>query len=137
MAIRTILTVPDPVLKQVSKPVDAVTDETRRLMDDMLETMYAAPDWPRRGQIARSAARHRDGPRAECEPNPPLYFLNPGDPRTLRENSLRGVLPLRPTIFDEFYVPSAELRYLDSTSDRGMGRGHVCRLHASTRWTPR
>jgi peptide deformylase len=43
MAIRTILTVPDPVLKQVSKPVDAVTDETRALMDDMLETMYAAP----------------------------------------------------------------------------------------------
>ena len=43
MAIRPILTVPDPVLKQVSKPVDAVTDETRALMDDMLETMYAAP----------------------------------------------------------------------------------------------
>ena len=43
MAIRSILTVPDPVLKQVSKRVDAVTDETRALMDDMLETMYAAP----------------------------------------------------------------------------------------------
>ena len=35
MAIRPILTVPDPVLKQVSKPVDAVTDETRALMDDL------------------------------------------------------------------------------------------------------
>ena len=43
MAIRPILTVPDPVLKQVSKRVDAVTDATRALMDDMLETMYAAP----------------------------------------------------------------------------------------------
>ena len=43
MAIRPILTVPDPVLKQVSKSVDTVTDETRALMDDMLETMYAAP----------------------------------------------------------------------------------------------
>jgi peptide deformylase len=43
MALRPILTVPDPVLKQVSKPVEAVTDETRALMDDMLETMYAAP----------------------------------------------------------------------------------------------
>jgi peptide deformylase len=43
MAIRPILTVPDPVLKQVSRRVDAVTDETRALMDDMLETMYAAP----------------------------------------------------------------------------------------------
>ena len=43
MTIRPILTVPNPVLKQVSKPVDKVTDATRELMDDMLETMYAAP----------------------------------------------------------------------------------------------
>ncbi len=43
MTIRPILTVPNPVLKQVSKPVKKVTDETRALMDDMLETMYAAP----------------------------------------------------------------------------------------------
>ena len=43
MAIRPILTVPDPFLKQVSKPVDAVDDELRGLMDDMLETMYDAP----------------------------------------------------------------------------------------------
>jgi len=43
MTIRPILTVPNPVLKQVSKPVEAVTDETRQLMDDMLETMYDAP----------------------------------------------------------------------------------------------
>lgn len=43
MAIREILTVPNPILKQVSKPVEKVTDETRALMDDMLDTMYAAP----------------------------------------------------------------------------------------------
>ncbi len=43
MAIREILTVPHPVLKQVSKPVDKVDDDLRRLMDDMLETMYDAP----------------------------------------------------------------------------------------------
>lgn len=43
MAIRPILTAPNPILKQVSKPVDKVTDETRKLMDDMLETMYDAP----------------------------------------------------------------------------------------------
>ena len=41
--IRPILTVPNPILKQVSKPVDAVTDDIRALMDDMLATMYAAP----------------------------------------------------------------------------------------------
>lgn len=43
MAIRPILTVPNPILKKVSKPVQEVTDETRALMDDMLATMYAAP----------------------------------------------------------------------------------------------
>ena len=43
MALREILVVPHPVLKQVSKPVDVVDDELRALMDDMLETMYEAP----------------------------------------------------------------------------------------------
>ncbi len=43
MAIRDILIVPNPQLKQVSKPVERVDDETRALMDDMLETMYDAP----------------------------------------------------------------------------------------------
>ncbi len=43
MTIRPILTVPNKILKQVSKPVDEVKDETRALMDDMLETMYDAP----------------------------------------------------------------------------------------------
>ncbi len=43
MALRPILTVPNPVLKQVSKPVSGVDDALRALMDDMLETMYAAP----------------------------------------------------------------------------------------------
>jgi peptide deformylase len=43
MALREILVVPNPVLKQVSAPVAVVTDELRALMDDMLETMYAAP----------------------------------------------------------------------------------------------
>ncbi len=40
--IRQILTVPDPILKQVSKPVEIVNDEIRTLMADMLETMYDA-----------------------------------------------------------------------------------------------
>lgn len=44
MAIREIITVPNPLLKQVSKPVEGgVTDTLRALMDDMLETMYDAP----------------------------------------------------------------------------------------------
>ena len=43
MAIRPIITAPDPILKQVSKPVDKVDDALRALMDDMLDTMYDAP----------------------------------------------------------------------------------------------
>ncbi len=43
MTIRKILTEPDPFLRQKSKKVEKVDDDLRSLMDDMLETMYAAP----------------------------------------------------------------------------------------------
>lgn len=43
MSILDIITIPDPRLKTISKPVEAVDDALRKLMDDMLETMYAAP----------------------------------------------------------------------------------------------
>ena len=43
MAVRDILVVPDPILKKVSAHVEVVDDDLRALMDDMLETMYAAP----------------------------------------------------------------------------------------------
>ena len=43
MALLPILTAPDPRLKKKSKPVETVDADVRRLMDDMLETMYAAP----------------------------------------------------------------------------------------------
>src|SRR5260221_13089642 len=43
MALLPILTAPDPRLKKKSQPVETVDGELRQLMDDMLETMYAAP----------------------------------------------------------------------------------------------
>jgi len=43
MAIRPIITAPDPRLKTVSESVDKVDDEIRALIDDMFETMYDAP----------------------------------------------------------------------------------------------
>jgi peptide deformylase len=43
MAIRPIVLVPDPVLRQKAAPVARVDDTIRELMDDMLETMYDAP----------------------------------------------------------------------------------------------
>ncbi|WP_440669374.1 peptide deformylase [Candidatus Pelagibacter sp. HIMB1483] len=42
MAIKTILTEPNKLLRQISQPVDKVGKEEQQLMDDMLETMYAA-----------------------------------------------------------------------------------------------
>src|SRR5258708_14260003 len=43
MAVRTILHYPDPRLRESGKKVPAMTDELRLLVDDMAETMYAAP----------------------------------------------------------------------------------------------
>ena len=43
MAILPIVEVPDPRLRQISAPVEAVDDGVRKLVADMFETMYAAP----------------------------------------------------------------------------------------------
>jgi peptide deformylase len=43
MALREIITLPDPRLRQVSEPVAAIDGDIRRLAEDMLETMYRAP----------------------------------------------------------------------------------------------
>ena len=43
MAPRPILTLPDPRLRLVSAPVEKISAEVRKLVDDMFETMYAAP----------------------------------------------------------------------------------------------
>ena len=116
MAIRPILTVPDPVLKQVSKPVDAVTDETRALMDDMLETMYAAPG------IGLAAVQIGVPQRVividlakEGEEPAPRYFVNPeileleGDKQAYEEGCLSV-----PDFFDEVERPKrVKLRYLN------------------------
>ena len=43
MSVKEILTEPNKLLRQVSRPVEKVGDEERTLMNDMLDTMYAAP----------------------------------------------------------------------------------------------
>lgn len=43
MTIKPLIILPDPVLRQLSEPVETVNAELRRLADDMLETMYDAP----------------------------------------------------------------------------------------------
>jgi len=43
MSIKPLIILPDPVLRQVSKPVERVDADLRKLADDMLDTMYDAP----------------------------------------------------------------------------------------------
>ena len=117
MAIREILTVPHPVLKQVSTPVEAVDDELRALMDDMLETMYDAPG------IGLAAVQIgvpkriivMDLSRGDEEPKAPRYFINP-EITWKSEETLpyeEGCLSV-PEIYDEVERPArVKLRYLD------------------------
>jgi len=42
MTVKTILTEPNKLLRQISKPVERVGKEEQKLMDDMLDTMYSA-----------------------------------------------------------------------------------------------
>ena len=117
MAIREILTVPNPRLKQVSKPVEGgVTDEIRALMDDMLETMYDAPGIglaaiqigvPLR-VIVMDLAREGEEPQ-------PRYFVNPEIVETIEETKPyeEGCLSV-PDIFDQVERPArCRIRYLD------------------------
>src|SRR5258708_22561428 len=79
MALKTILTAPDPRLKKKSKPVASVDADVRRLMDDMLETMYAAPGIglaaPQVGELRRVVVLDID--REEGKTGP-LGMANPG-----------------------------------------------------------
>ncbi len=78
MAIKPIITAPNPWLKQVSKPVEAVDDELRALMDDMMETMYAAPGIGlaaiQVGVAKRAIVMDLSKDKTKPEPQ---YFINP------------------------------------------------------------
>ena len=43
MPLKNIVVEPDPILRKISQPIETVNNETKKLLDDMLETMYAAP----------------------------------------------------------------------------------------------
>ena len=43
MTIKPLIILPDPLLREVSRPIETVDDTVRRFADDMLETMYDAP----------------------------------------------------------------------------------------------
>ena len=115
MTIRKILTEPDPFLRQVSQEVKKVDDEIRKLMDDMLETMYAAPGIglaaiqvgvPKRVIVIDLS---KEGEKK------PLYFVNPKIIVKSKNNSTyeEGCLSV-PGQFAEVDRPEqCHVRYLD------------------------
>jgi len=76
MAILEILEFPDPRLRTVAKPVANVDDATRKLLDDMFETMYDAPGI---GLAATQINVHQQIVVMDLseEKNDPLVFINP------------------------------------------------------------
>jgi len=78
MAIRTILTIPDRLLRKRAKPVERVDAELRRLMDDMLATMYEAPGIGLAApQIGVSRRLIVMDPAKDDAPKTPLVMVNP------------------------------------------------------------
>jgi peptide deformylase len=116
MAIREIIVAPDPRLKITAKPVAKVDGEVRRLMDDMLETMYGANGIglaaPQIGSDLRVVVC--DVARANEEAQP-ILLANPeviwaSDELLLREEGCLSV----PEHYAEVERPSeVRIRYLD------------------------
>ena len=115
MTVKTILTEPNKILRQVSKPVEKVTEKEQKLMDDMLETMYEAPG------IGLAAIQIGVPKRvivmdlAKDEKKSPLYFVNPEIILKSQNNSAyeEGCLSV-PGQFAEINRPEkCHIKYLD------------------------
>ncbi|MFD1329288.1 peptide deformylase [Mycoplana ramosa] len=116
MTIKPLIILPDPILRQVSAPLETVNDEARRLADDMLETMYDAPGIglaaiqigvPRRMLVLDVSK--------EGEAKTPLVFINPEIVTTSDERSVyeEGCLSI-PDYYAEVERPATlTVRYLD------------------------
>ena len=116
MALREILIAPDPRLKIVAKPVQRIDGDVRKLMDDMLETMYRANGIglaaPQVGTALRVVVC--DVARSN-EPAAPLLLANPAVVWSSEEILLReeGCLSV-PEHYAEVERPSeVKVRYLD------------------------
>jgi peptide deformylase len=120
MALLTVITAPDPRLKVKAKPVAQVDAEVRKLMDDMLDTMYAAPGIglaaPQVGVARRVIVLDL---AREGEPPQPLRMANPELVWTSAEEATynEGCLSL-PDQFADVVRPSAiRVRYLDHENE--------------------
>ncbi len=116
MTIKTILTEPNKILRQVSKPVEKVGPEERQLMDDMLETMYHA-NGIGLAAIQIGVAKRiivMDLSKKEEEKNP-MFFVNPVIKNKNQNFSTyeEGCLSV-PNQFAEIERPeTCEVEYLD------------------------
>jgi len=116
MAIRTILTAPDPRLKKKSKPVASVDAGVRQLMDDMLETMYAAPGIglaaPQLGELTRVIVLDID--REEVKTGP-IVMANPEVIEASEEDATyeEGCLSVPEHYSDVVRPAKVTVRYLD------------------------
>ena len=116
MAVKTIITEPNKILRQISKPVESVGKDEKKLMDDMLETMYAANGIglaaiqigiPKRIIVMDIS---KDNKKKE-----PRYFVNPIIKKkdSLKNTYEEGCLSV-PNQFAEIDRPSkCEVEYLD------------------------
>ena len=118
MAVLPIVWAPDPILKKRCAAVDAVDDGVRRLLADMLETMYDAPGIglaaPQVGVDARVIVMDV---AKEGAPPQPLKLINPEITAASDEMSVynEGCLSL-PEFYADIERPArVSLRYLDET----------------------
>jgi peptide deformylase len=120
MAILPIIVAPDPRLKLKAKPVTRVDARVRRLMDDLLETMYEAPGIglaaPQVGQALKvlvvDCARDGEKPQPLRIANPEILWAS-DELLTVNE----GCLSLPEHYADVARPKAIKLRYLDEQNE--------------------
>ena len=121
MAIKTIITEPNNILRQISKSVDKVEKEEQKLMDDMLDTMYNAKG------IGLAAIQIGIPKRIivldiskSDEKKTPMFFVNPVIKNKHKEKSTyeEGCLSV-PNYFAEVDRPKkCDVEYLDYNGEK-------------------
>jgi peptide deformylase len=122
MAKLAIITLPDPILRKVSAPVERIDETLRKLADDMLQTMYAAPGVGL-AAVQVGVARRLivlDTAKGEAEPPRPLVLFNPeivALGSELREHE-EGCLSIPGVRIDIERPSAATVRFLDREGKR-------------------
>ena len=116
MALRHIITLPDPKLRLISKPLERVDDSVRKLLDDMVDTMHEAPGIGLAAiQVAEALRLVVVDLAKKDEPPQPLQFINPeivwsADDRSVYEEGCLSI----PKYYEEVERPaSVRARFVD------------------------